>query len=262
MVISAWQFLLQQSLCAWGLLAAASSAAGLRLPPLRTVMLSISSALLCFFTLHILYLRMLVFLFLCAWTPLVLWPRTPRRTHLRLSLSLGVLTCLLAGVGRMLLSLSLPPGWIPLCAALTMPLIVRMHTGTASPPCATVEIHLYRRHVLLTALVDSGNLLRDPLTSLPVIVISRKAAARLTDLPAADTLPPGMRLISVRTIAGTALMPVFRPTLVRIRLGAAWQTVQAAIGLSPDGYDGYQALMPASLASPAAPTSLQGGFPL
>ena len=107
----------------------------------------------------------------------------------------------------------------------------------------------------LTLVMDSGNLLRDPLTRLPVIVISRKAAAQL--IPGLQEFSPGMRLISVRTVASTALMPIFRPDGVRLCLPQGWHTAQAVIGLSPDGYSGFQALVPQSLT-----TNTQGGMPL
>ena len=95
--------------------------------------------------------------------------------------------------------------------------------------------------------------LRDPLTGLPVIVISRRAAARLTPLPPEGSLLPGMRLMRVRTVAGTSLMPILRPDSLRIRVGGAWQEAEALIGLSPGGGEGFQALVPASLVSTAAP---------
>ena len=104
----------------------------------------------------------------------------------------------------------------------------------------------------LTALIDSGNLLRDPVTGLPVIVISRRAASRLTVLPQPGRLTPGMRLLSVRTVAGTALMAVFRPSAVFIEEKGVWRAVNAIVGLSPDGYEGFQALVPASLIPPVA----------
>ena len=111
---------------------------------------------------------------------------------------------------------------------------------------------MHQGHIVtLTALVDTGNLLRDPLTGLPVIVVSRQAARKLTSLPAPGQLLPGMRLISVRTAAGSALMAIFRPQRVRVLSGQTWREVRAMVGLSPDGYEGAQALLPACLTEDA-----------
>ena len=107
--------------------------------------------------------------------------------------------------------------------------------------------------------MDSGNLLRDPVTGLPVIVMSRKAASQLVPLPEEDNLPPGMRLISVRTVAGPSLMAVFRPEQVRVLLPGGWRSARAIVGLSPDGYEGFQALLPASL---LPDESFKGGMPV
>ena len=51
------------------------------------------------------------------------------------------------------------------------------------------------------------------------------------------------------------MMRILRPDQVRIQTDGAWQDAQALIGLSPDGYEGFQALVPACLLS-AIPASL------
>ena len=162
------------------------------------------------------------------------------------------LTLLMAGCGRLLHALGLGRWPLILAQFALLPLMIHAMPHTGPTVCATVEITHAARHIALTALVDSGNLLRDPLTQLPVIVISRQAAARLMDKP---EFAPGMRLISVRTVAGSALMPIFRPRQIRLLLPGGWQDVRAVVGLSPEGYSGYQALVPASVTS-----SLQGGI--
>jgi hypothetical protein len=123
------------------------------------------------------------------------------------------------------------------------------------PRCATVCIRRGCQRLTLTALIDSGNLLRDVITGLPVIVISRRAAGRLMLLPPDGSLLPGMRLMTVRTISGSAMMTVFRTDSVRLMHGGSWQEVRALIGLSPDGYDGFQALVPASVLGDMEETS-------
>ena len=42
-------------------------------------------------------------------------------------------------------------------------------------------------------------------------------------------------------------MTIFRPGSVHLSGGGPWREVRAVIGLSPDGYEGFQALVPATL---------------
>ena len=78
-----------------------------------------------------------------------------------------------------------------------------------------VELTVGEHSVLLPAMVDTGNLLRDPITGLPVLVVPFRAVRVLLPEIARwvqhQELPPRMRLISVRTAAGSSLLPVFRP---------------------------------------------------
>ena len=104
--------------------------------------------------------------------------------------------------------------------------------------------------VTLDGLVDTGNLLRDPITSLPVVVAA--AGAFRPHLPAAaargdlSALPRGFRLIRVRTAAGSQLLMCFRPRALYIRSGAVWQAAQAVVAVSPS-LKGSRALLPPTL---------------
>lgn len=180
--------------------------------------------------------------------PRAVWPGLPRRMHRRLFLAMPALLMLFAGCMRFTRSLPLPylPALLLLC--LLLPAFARVPRAP-SPACATLEIRRGASQVVLTALVDSGNLLRDPLSALPVVVISRRAALRLIGLPASGRLNPGLRQIAIRTIAGASRMTVFRPTSLRVLQGGVWQDVQAMVGIAPDGYNGIQALAPSSLLS-------------
>lgn len=181
------------------------------------------------------------------------WPGVPRAQRKSMALCSLILALLMAGCARLLHALGLGRTPLILAQFALLPLLAHSFPTGSHAACITLEIIHGARRLELTALVDSGNLLRDPITRLPVIVISRKAAAQL--LPDVRELAPGMRLISVRTVAGSTLMPVFRPGEVRLLLPQGWQTVRAVIGLSPDGYSGFQALVPASVI-----TTPQGGL--
>ncbi|MBQ7848675.1 MAG: sigma-E processing peptidase SpoIIGA [Clostridia bacterium] len=255
MRVSGWLYLLWQTLCSACLLSAVGLSAGLKPQRWRILLLS---PMLSAITMAAQALpapgRMLLLLPCAAFSPLLAFPDCPRRLHLRMA-AMGVgLSLWLTGVMRFLAPLALPGGLLLLlgCAAVSLPPGLRARAGDA-PRCTSVLLRVGPRQTTLTALVDSGNLLRDAVTGLPVIVISRRAAAKLLTLPPAGTLLPGMRLMSVRTISGTALMTVLRPDAVRVLSGGQWQDVRALIGLSPDGYEGFQALLPSCLVSADQP---------
>ncbi|MBP3645442.1 MAG: sigma-E processing peptidase SpoIIGA [Clostridia bacterium] len=113
-----------------------------------------------------------------------------------------------------------------------------------------VEIRVEDRAILLPAMLDSGNLLRDPVTGLGVLVIPRKAvrtlfpdAKNLSDL---TLLPLGFRLLNVRTAAGSALLPMFRPDLCRIYLNGKSCDARLLVAVAGCDYSGAQALVPMS----------------
>ena len=84
-------------------------------------------------------------------------------------------------------------------------------------------------------------------TGLPVIVISKRAAERLVQLPPEGKLTYPFRLLHVRTVSGTSMMTIFHPDSVCVKTPEGWQRVETLLGVSPEGYDGFQALVPASL---------------
>lgn len=202
-------------------------------------------------------LRMPALVGITVLAPLGAWPHVPHSQRRRMVFTSLVLELLMAGCGRLLGGFGLMRTPLVLMLFALLPLLAHLLPTDGNTPCVSVEITYAGFRMELTALVDSGNLLRDPITQLPVIVISQAAAAKLLPCLHPGRLTQGMRLISVRTIAGSSLMPVFRPKAVRLLLPQGWQTVSAVIGLSPDGYSGFQALLPACLLS-----SAQGGISL
>ncbi len=281
MRISGWLYLTEQSLCSACLLLLTGAAVGLK--PRRPLVLTLLSLALGGMTAAAQWLHPLLRLTMlvpAAVSPAAVWPDAPARTHRRMGFLALLLSLMLSGVMRLLSALNLP-GILPVllgCLGLFVSLRISQNS-TGTPACVSVELRLGMRRLPLTALTDTGNLLRDGLTGLPVIVVSRRTAAKLTggipaDLAAKalssrtacpeEALLPGMRLMPIRTISGTSLMTIFRPDSVRIRDGGAWQEVSALIGISPDGYEGFQALVPACLVAgawaPLKPNAIsQGG---
>lgn len=111
-----------------------------------------------------------------------------------------------------------------------------------------VELRVGERSIMLPAMVDSGNLMRDPVTSLPVLVIPLRAALAL--YPEASvidplcSLPKGFRLLHVRTAAGSGLLPMFRPDRCWLYLDGRRQETRLLAAVAGREYRGAQALVP------------------
>lgn len=101
--------------------------------------------------------------------------------------------------------------------------------------------------VSLCGMFDSGNLLRDPVTALPVVVVPFEAVRaylpRGIELERFETLPRGFRLLSVHTAAGTRLMMCFRPRALFIRRERVWRAFNAVVAVS-GALSGDRAILP------------------
>lgn len=92
----------------------------------------------------------------------------------------------------------------------------------------------------LPAIVDTGNLLRDELTGLPVIVAPAKMCPQFLSDDG-----QGMRLIRACTASGSALLPCFHPEKTMLILAGKAQQLDAVVALAPGALPG--ALVPVSL---------------
>ena len=122
-----------------------------------------------------------------------------------------------------------------------------------------VELRVEENAVLLPAMLDSGNLLRDPITGRPVLVIPSRAAQTLFpdlgDPSCLTELPLGFRLLNVKTAAGSALLPMFKPDECKIYLNGSACRADLLVAVAGHEYGGVQALVPmAALPSGALPT--------
>lgn len=117
----------------------------------------------------------------------------------------------------------------------------------AQTSCAVLRITHRGQTCLVTALVDSGNLLRDDVTGLPVVVLSRRAASHLAPWAAAGQLIPGARYLPMRTAAGPACMLVFRPDSIRLDTPSGRRELKAVVGIAPDAHARFSALAPPCL---------------
>ncbi len=103
----------------------------------------------------------------------------------------------------------------------------------------------------LTALVDSGNLLVEPLSGQGVIVVDRSAATFLPPELAflrdggTPALTPRLRLIPYSTASGEGILYGYLPRLVRV--GGKARTACVAIAPLPHREGGLDAILPSSL---------------
>lgn len=211
-------------LLAAGAIGGAAAAAGFFLPPLGLLGLP-----------------------LCVWLS---YRSQGRAAVLRCMVTTLCASLLLGGAMTALLERGMHP-WAAAGAALLLEgllyLLIRLL------PCVLrevrqVELRVGERSIMLPAMVDSGNLMRDPITSLPVLVIPLKAAYAL--YPEADSLdklhalPKGFRLLHVRTAAGAGLLPMFRPDRCWLYLDGRRQEAHLLAAVAGREYRGAQALVP------------------
>ncbi len=169
---------------------------------------------------------------------------------------------LLGGATELLLRMGQSP-----CVAMSLSLLLALLLWVLAKLLPTafcrvqqVEIIANGSSVILPAMVDSGNLLRDPITNLPVMVIAARAALVLfpdwPELSHLQDLPPGFRLLSVRTAAGRGLWPLFRPELCRVYVDGVAGEAQVMVAVAGRDYEGVQALVPLA----AVPRSMAETF--
>lgn len=90
------------------------------------------------------------------------------------------------------------------------------------------------RTLELTALLDSGNLLTEPLSGLPVIVVRK------------GLLPQGLRPVPYKTVDGEGFLYAVRPTTVQVYQDG-WFEIDAYAAEAPNAIDGADAIIDAQL---------------
>ena len=162
-----------------------------------------------------------------------------------------VFTILLMALGGVVMGLESGGSWGVICGAVTVCLLCfigfRGRIGGAS--YVPVELCYGNKHLRITALQDTGNTLRDPITGRAVLVVSADTALELLGLtrsqlqnPVASLgALPGLRLIPYRSIGASSFLLAMK--LKNVKIGT-WQgstlVAFAPEGLSDEG--AYQAL--------------------
>ena len=115
-----------------------------------------------------------------------------------------------------------------------------------------VRVRLGEACAELEGLIDSGNLLRDAISGLPVVIAPHAAIRALLpescDPSRLETLPPGFRLVQAVSTGGKRTLMCFRPGSLCLRDAGQWREVCAMVAITPQALpEGELALIPAVL---------------
>lgn len=145
-------------------------------------------------------------------------------------LPMGIAGLFFAGVCHFLAGRGLPP---LLCQGLCT-LLCLMYRPITRKEQTTLLIYYRGKSCRLPAFLDTGNRLRHPVLSLPVIIAPQsKLKPLLPETFRADditTLPPGFTLLTASTVNGKSLLMAFHPDEIRLGDG---KIVDALIAVTP-----------------------------
>ena len=159
---------------------------------------------------------------------------------------------LIGGIMTFLMSLGDPvvtqsgerfPLALTLCFLLSLA-VSRIHR-TPKARTARVCVSANGIQAEFTGLVDSGCMVREPISSCPVILVKRRAAEEFARLLEEESPSLRVRVIPVRGIGGERLLYGFLPDSVTV----ADEAVEAVVAIDGEGgdYGGADALIPAEL---------------
>lgn len=184
-------------------------------------------------------------LFLCFGT-------RPLAQYLRVLAMIAACFALAAGIAAFCLKWASAKAWaFPAACLMQLLLCLFLKSRHLSEESVRqVEISRNGKSLLLPAMLDSGNLLRDPVTGQCVIVAPLRAAARMEPelllWYQQHRLPQGFRLLRVRTAAGSCLMPLFRPDSCCLYVNGRKAPAEVMVAVAGPDYGGFQALVPSA----------------
>lgn len=115
---------------------------------------------------------------------------------------------------------------------------------------AEIRVTLETEIIRARLIADSGNLVTEPFSALPVIIISSSALPKPFDNPESEAFPFPVRAIPFSTSAGKSCFFGFRPDKIEIlSLGKKPKSVCAYIAVDTLGnnYSGYDGIIPTSI---------------
>lgn len=134
-------------------------------------------------------------------------------------------------------------------------LLIMIFTDVLGEKCVIVRITVADITVEVEAMLDSGNLVKDPMNMHPVLFIKPtladrlvpKCVAELKDLDLLDNdYRKRIRLIPVTRVGGTHIMTGVRPDRVVVTRGKVSEEIEFTVAIDKEGgtYGGYEALLP------------------
>ncbi|MBQ6257687.1 MAG: sigma-E processing peptidase SpoIIGA [Clostridia bacterium] len=188
---------------------------------------------------------------LLLWCLLLCWvafgKRCPRLFPLVLSSG-----WLLSGLSNFVLERGGPPGAVILMdsgAALAVLLLTQRISDRSGH--FRIQIAYREKTVEARAMRDTGNLLAEVVSGLPVIVLPERLGRTFlppgTNLKDLSTLPPGWRLVRAKTAAGSRALMCFTPDAIILRQGTRVFHAEAAAAVAD--FEEDCALLPDSLFS-------------
>jgi len=126
--------------------------------------------------------------------------------------------------------------------------LIRLLQKRMTQRTAEILVFHHGKSARCTVLVDSGNLLRDPLTGRDVILLSRDAVAGLGLPVGEEAYGAGEHLLPVPAsgVHGTRLLWALRPEMLLVN-GTARDALVAAERVPADHYGGFSGTCPVSL---------------
>lgn len=140
--------------------------------------------------------------------------------------------------------------------------IVRMFFSSPKAESCELEVHIFGSNIKTAALVDTGNLVTEPISGLPVIFISKKAISPFYngsdlgvlcgDVSHIDRLSPDtrcrVRVISVKRVGEAKLLFGVMACGIALSINKEKKKVNACVVIEDtEGYGGYDALLPSTL---------------
>ena len=121
----------------------------------------------------------------------------------------------------------------------------KIHTSSTE-----ISINIKNEKIRARLIADSGNLVTEPFSALPVIILSSSALPKPYDDPESELFPLAVRVIPFSTAAGSSCFFGFRPDRIEIlRLGKKPKAVDAYIAVDTLGnnFSGYDGILPTSI---------------
>ncbi len=131
--------------------------------------------------------------------------------------------------------------------ALSYGLICRKKIYTKS---AEIKIYADNKCFRIRLLADSGNLVTEPFSALPVIIVASSAFPPPLDNPESQQFPFPIRIIPYRTSSGRSCFFGFRPDKIELIVyGKKPKIINAFIGIDTENksYSGYDGIIPTSV---------------